>query len=114
MTDSLPTALPADAPPAHPRAARARVETPNAARYMKALCNHFERKVPAQYDGTHGVAHFSFGTCEMDAQPDALLLHIAAEDETAFERVKHVVEDHLVRFGSKENLQIAWVEATAP
>lgn len=113
MTDPVSTVLPAEAQPAQPRAARARVETANAARYMKALCNHFERKVPAHYDGTHGIAHFPFGTCEMDAQPDTLLLHIAAESEPAFERVKHVVEDHLVRFGSKEALQVVWAEVSA-
>jgi hypothetical protein len=100
-----------DAPDGLRRVARARVETPNALRYLKALCNHFDRGATGQYEGERGTVQFSFGMCELEAQADALLLQVEAESDTMFERVRHVVADHLVRFGNKETLTVAWETA---
>ena len=93
--------------------AHAQVETPKAARYLKALCNHFSHKVAADYSDNHGHVQFGFGVCEMDASTDVLTLHVQANDAENFERVKAVVTDHLVRFSGEEALQVAWREQTA-
>ena len=46
---------------------RATVPTGKASRYLKALCNHFDRKVSATYDDALGKVEFGFAYCEMRA-----------------------------------------------
>lgn len=91
--------------------ATAHVATPKASRYLKALCNHFDRKVNARYDDTSGQVQFPFGECTLQVVDDALHLQVIAESETMLTRVKHVVADHLVRFAAKEELIVDWVDA---
>lgn len=86
------------------------VKTEKASRYLKALCNHFDRKVQATYDDNHGDVQFGFGTCQMDAADDVLTLNIQADDAEQLERVKQVVGGHLVRFAPNESLEVDWVE----
>lgn len=89
-------------------AARARVATPKASRYLKALCNHFDRKAEAVYDDHGGRIRFPFGECELQAEADALLIRVSADSTTRLRRVQHVVADHLVRFAPKEELVVNW------
>ncbi len=89
--------------------AHAQVQTPKASRYLKALCNHFNRKVSAEYNDQHGSVQFGFGVCTMDASADVLTLRVQAEDVDNFARVKWVVADHLIRFSSDEGLEVVWV-----
>ncbi len=90
--------------------AQAQVETPKAARYLKALCNHFSRKVDANYDEQRGTVQFGFGVCEMYVSDTTLTLHIHAEGDENLARVKAVVADHLQRFSGDEALQVKWVD----
>ena len=92
-------------------AATANVKTDKAVRYLKALCNHFSRKVEASYEDNHGVAHFPFGECTMEASSKALLIQVSTPSEELFERVKYVVADHLVRFSGEDELVVDWVDA---
>lgn len=90
--------------------AQATVETPKASRYLKALCNHFNRKVTAQYNDTEGKVQFGFADCQMTASDDTLDISIQADNEDNFNRAKYVVSDHLVRFGNNETLEVVWVD----
>lgn len=90
--------------------ATSQVKTDKASRYLKALCNHFDRKVQATYNDNHGDVQFGFGNCQMDASDDALSISIQAEDAEHFDRVKHVIADHLIRFAPNESLQVEWVD----
>lgn len=100
----------ADPPDGVQRVATAHVPTPKASRYLKALCNHFDRKATASYDDHNGRIQFAFGECTLQAADEALLIRVVAESDTMFTRVKHVVADHLVRFGNKEELLVNWVD----
>lgn len=91
--------------------AEATVYTSKASRYLKALCNHFDRKVDATYDDNHGKVQFGFAYCELDANDETLEIRIKAQSEDNFARVKHVVGDHLERFSGKDALQVHWVES---
>lgn len=88
----------------------ARVETQKASRYLKALCNHFSRKVTAEYTDDRGTVQFSIGRCEMRSEPEHLILRVEAEDAERLAGVKSVVADHLVRFAPNESLQVNWVD----
>jgi hypothetical protein len=90
--------------------AQASVTTPKAGRYLKALCNHFNQKVTAEYTDERGIVQFGFGYCEMFAEADVLKIRIQSETEENFERVKYVVSDHLERFSGDEPLTITWEE----
>lgn len=86
----------------------AQVATAKASRYLKALCNHFDRKAAASYDDNVGRVQFPFGNCEFRAEEAALFIRVTAESDAMLHRVKHVVGDHLMRFGANENLQLHW------
>ncbi len=94
--------------------ATANVKTDKAVRYLKALCNHFSRKVEASYDGNHGAAHFPFGECTMEATDDSLLIQVSALNEEMFGRMKFVVADHLIRFSGEDGLAVLWVDTAVP
>lgn len=98
----------ADPPDGLIHAAGAHVTTTKAPRYLKALCNHFDRKAEATYDDTTGRISFPFGECDLRAEGDALLIRVAAGSATRLRRVQHVVADHLVRFAQKEELSVTW------
>ncbi len=87
---------------------KASVPTAKATRYLKALCNHFDRKVRASYDDSLGKVEFGFAYCEMRASKDALDIAIRSDDQAGFERAKFVVSDHLTRFAPTESFEIIW------
>ena len=91
--------------------AQAHVNTDKAERYLKALCNHFSRKVTAEYNAKHGSVQFGFGVCSMDASSSELTLYVQAETTDDFERVKVVVADHLERFSGDDKLQVQWIQS---
>ena len=73
----------------------AHIQTPNAARYIKRLCKHFAHKVDATYTEDSGFVTFPFGTCDMKATTDVLVLKIEAGGEAKLERTRVVLEKHL-------------------
>lgn len=106
-------AMDVDIPDGIERVATAAVTTPKAGRYLKALCNHFDRGANANYemddDGVgHGSVTFNFGECHMRSSVDVLNLRVSANSDIRFNRMKGVIDSHLVRFAQKEELQIEW------
>jgi len=91
--------------------AEAHVKTEKASKYLKWLCGHFNIKARAEYNDQHGTIDFDFGHCEMDAEDGELIMRVQAADDVSLDRVKHVVGDHLERFGYKESIQVAWKDA---
>ena len=84
------------------------IETEKAGRLMKALCNHFARKITASYEGDKGYIKFQDGTCELTATAISLTLQVEADDIESHTRVKEVVVNHLLRIAPDENFQIIW------
>lgn len=99
-----------DPPDGITRSASAFVITPKASRYLKALCNHFNRKGSASYEGDLGRVSFPFGECEMEAKETGLHITVTAPTDTKFSRIKSVIDSHLIRFGGEqEELKVDWV-----
>ena len=86
------------------------VKTAKGARYLRALCNHFDRKVTAEYTDNNGRVQFGFADCTMAATDTSLIINVQANDHEGIERAKFVVSDHLTRFAPTENLTIAWID----
>lgn len=89
----------------------ARVTTHRPATYLQRLCKHFQVKVPTEYNKEHGAIQFAMGGCEMRVEPETLVLQVTADDEAALAQVKHIVTDHLERFGHHDRLKAHWVDA---
>ena len=88
--------------------AQASVKSQKAERYLVQLCKHFAHKVPAEWAGGRGFVDFGAGTCEILADHEALTLTCKADSGEGLERVKHILEDHVTRFGWREKLTVEW------
>ena len=86
----------------------ATIETSKAERFMKALCNHFARKVTARYEGDKGYIEFGDGKCEITATSSALKFQVEAETAEGLDHVKRAVVKHLERFTPGEDIHIIW------
>lgn len=80
-------------------------ETERASRYLQAMCKHFAHKVAVNYDAAKGTADMPFGLLNMQAAGNMLRFEIEAADDPSLDRMKHVVEAHIVRFAFREKLQ---------
>lgn len=87
----------------------ARVATDRPARYAKQLAAHMGRKIEAHWseETGRGTLTFATGTATLAAEPDALLLAVEGETEN-LPGLEDVVGRHLVRFGTRDELVVAW------
>ena len=86
----------------------ATIETNRAERLMKALCNHFARKITARYEGDKGYIEFGDGDCEITATSSTLKFQVEADNAEGLDHVKQVVVKHLLRFTPEDDFQIIW------
>lgn len=86
----------------------ATIETSKPERLMKALCNHFARKITAHYKGNKGTIEFGDGKCELTATASTLTFQAEAENADGLSHVKQAVANHMMRFIPGENIQISW------
>lgn len=75
---------------------------------MKALVNHFGRKTNAAYEGNSGYIEFGFGRCDIDAQPNTLSFTLNSPGQTELDRLKMVIDKHLVRFSQNDITGLQW------
>jgi len=80
-----------------------RYETPNASKYLQALCKHFGHKVTVEYDSEKGQAALPPGPASFLADGDGLNIKVTGEDEKGIQVAQYIVEDHLKRFAFREN-----------
>jgi hypothetical protein len=91
----------------------ARVVTDRPHRYAKQLASHLGRRIEATWDETAGEGRLAFpmGTGTLTAEPGALLLAVEGDAEQ-LPHLENVVGRHLVRFGAKDELVVAWQRDT--
>jgi uncharacterized protein len=87
------------------------IETDKAERLMKALCNHFARKVTARYEGDKGYIEFGDGKCEISATSSTLKFLAESDTTDGLDHVKRAVDKHLRRFTPEEDIQFEWRDA---
>lgn len=90
--------------------AEARIGADKAPRYLAQLCKHFAHKVAVEWSATQGRVDFGTGTCVMNAGDDELRVTCVAPTADGLARVKHIIEDHITRFGWRESLAVRWTE----
>jgi len=88
-------------------------KTEKGARYMGQLCKHFAHKIDAKFEGDMGYAKFDFGTANMQADTEGLLMSVEANDDETLARTKGVIESHLIKFAFREELEaLDWQDFT--
>lgn len=87
----------------------ATVQTEKARRYMKALVNHFNRKVTAVYTNDSGYIKFGFGRCDIQATDDTLTFQATSSEADDLNRLQGVISSHLARFTQSEIPDLTWV-----
>lgn len=90
----------------------ARVKTDRPGRYGKQLASHFSKKLQTSWDAEAGRGHLSFagdlvGEVDMVVGDGVLLLHLECEADS-LDTLERVVGVHLVRFGARDELEVAW------
>jgi hypothetical protein len=91
------------------------VSTDRAGRYGKQLASHLGRRAQSEWNEEDGRGLITFGTAraELDATADALIVTIWSQEDAAdaVDRLENVVGRHLVRFGTRDELVVAWTRA---
>jgi hypothetical protein len=91
-------------------ASNARVATANASRYLQQVCKHWSHKFAVEFTPERGRVPFSADrVCVLEAEPQALVMHLEAPDDESLMRLQGVVVDHVKRFAFREDLgEVAW------
>lgn len=80
--------------------------TQKASGYLQQMCKHFAHKVDVSFDHNQGHVEFPAGTAELTAKHHCLTFTVRARSHEGLERVKAVLENHIVRFAFRENLDM--------
>lgn len=84
------------------------VETTHARKYLQQLCKHFAHKVSVDFSPEEGRVLFPPGRCLMNADESALTFYCKACDDGGIPVIKSILEEHLVKFAWREELDYAW------
>jgi catechol 2,3-dioxygenase len=87
---------------------RAVVATTKPSPYLLQLAKHFRHKLDVRFDEHSAVIPFAFGTAEVAAEADALIIAAHAHTPADLARVQQVVGSHLERFGRRDELAVSW------
>lgn len=90
------------------RVSKAEVMTTNGAVLMRHLCQHWGHKFPVECGVSTGRIELPQAVCALIAGPDALQVRAELADGADQTRMETVVEEHLKRFGFREELIFAW------
>lgn len=91
----------------------AEVATPNASSYLRKLCQHWAHKFTVEYNDQHGTIQLPSFLCTLDASPDKLAIVLDLNEGADLARAQSVVEEHIRRFGFKEELVFLWTTTSA-
>jgi hypothetical protein len=83
--------------------------TERASRYGSQLVKHFTHKnLEGSWEDDRGFVRFSAGLAEFTATDDALTMRVVSSSEENVAQLRDVVERHLVRFGTRDELTVSW------
>jgi hypothetical protein len=92
-----------------PLTSTARVATDRPDRYRKQLASHFSHRIEIREEGDATVMVWGPGrTTTLTSADDALVMVAQADDAEGLQQVQDVTGRHLVRFGEKDGLVVAW------
>lgn len=84
------------------------IDTPHGQTYLRKLCRHFARQVPATLTESRGRIEFSFGPCWIEVDTGKMSLSIELHDERQVGEAERVLEEHLLKLADQEQPKIKW------
>lgn len=112
--------------------AEAHIPTDRAGRYLAQLCRHLSQLTGArhqppaghgdgrrpkveqvEYSETSGTLRFDKGVCMLRATPDALELHLEADDEAALLQLQGGIAGRIEKIGRRDGLVVTWTRPPA-
>jgi hypothetical protein len=88
------------------------LKTANASSYLRKLCQHWGHKFAVEFDDHKGTIALPHTNCTLEASTDTLTIRLDVEDGADATRMRQVVEEHLQRFGFREELIFEWNPVT--
>lgn len=91
-----------------------RAATDRAGRYAKQLVSHLGRKIEAEFDAETGVGKLrrDESVCVLTATDATLEFAVTAADQERMFMLMAVAQNHLERFGEKDELACVWDDPT--
>ena len=78
-------------------------------RYARQLAGHWARKTEQEtVDGTTVLRFDGGNVVSLRPEPGALHVEVSVPDGGDVERFSQVVAEHLVRFGTRDQLTVVW------
>lgn len=88
------------------------VPTPNAESYMRKLSQHWSHKYPVTSDPVDTCTiRLTHAVCRLQATPHSLNIQVTVDPTEDQARMEAVVEEHVKRFGFREELVFPWQRA---
>ncbi len=91
-----------------------RASTERAARYAKQLCSHLGRKLDTTFDeaATVGFIRKGDGVVTLTSTSHSLEIAVTAANQEDMFTLMAITQNHLERFGDKDELSCKWDDAT--
>ena len=86
----------------------ASINTPNAARFMRRLCTHFQHRTPVVSDEQSGQFRLSIGEVRLDVLENMLRVTLTAAEMDDLVEMETILERHLAEAAVRETLDIDW------
>lgn len=86
----------------------AHITTPNAPRFMRRLCSHFQHRTPVVSDENSGQFRLSIGDVRLDVLDNALQITLTASETDDLAEMETILERHLAEAAVRETLDILW------
>lgn len=87
---------------------RTHVDTANAERLTKRLCNHWRHKFPVEMDALGARIELPMGSCGLQSVDGGLAVTLQVTDGEQLSPMQTVVADHLQRMAGEELLTFNW------
>ncbi|MEN3752013.1 DUF2218 domain-containing protein [Mangrovibacter sp. SLW1] len=107
----IETLLSTPAPAAGAMCSIANIATPNAARFVRRLCSHFQHRTPVVSDELSGQFRLSLGEIRLEALPETLRVILTSDSESKLIEMENIIVRHLAETAVRETLDIQWSHA---
>jgi len=84
------------------------VKTEQASSYLRKLCQHWSHKFAVAFDDHRGTIALPGTACLLEATAEELKIRLDVDAGGDAMRMRQVVEEHLQRFGFREELVFLW------
>lgn len=84
------------------------IATPNAERFLKRMCSHFQHRTPVVAEGSSGQFRISIGEVRMNVLDGIFKITLVATSEEHLLEMQNMMERHLNEAAVREVLQFDW------